>query len=111
MNSSTSFLAVYVLVASVATIITLLWGLRTAISRADLSAREQRRSFWTGTTLLVAWFFAALLPSWLGFYHGRPQRIPTLELGLLLPIIAGVMFYWRSSVLRRIIAAASQRLV
>ena len=108
MNSPT-FLVLYVLVASVATITALLWGLRIAISRAELSAREQRRSFWTGTTLLVAWFFAALVPSWQGFYHGTPERIPTLELGLLLPIIAGVMLYWRSSALRRIIAAASQR--
>jgi len=111
MNSSTSFLTAYVLVASVATVITLLWGMRTAISRAELSAPVQRRSFWAGTTLLVGGFLAALLLSWLGFYQGTPTRIPTLEFGLLLPIIAGVMFYWRSSVLRRIIAAASQRLI
>jgi hypothetical protein len=110
-NSSTSFLTVYVIVASVATVITLLLGLRAAISRAELSAREPRRSFWAGTALLVGWFFAALLPSWLGFYKGTPTRIPTVELGLLLPIIAGVTFYWRSAVLRRIIAVAPQSLL
>jgi hypothetical protein len=89
MNSPTSFLTAYVLVASLATVITLLWGLRSAISRAELPAREQRRSFWTSTILLVGWFFAALLPSWLGFFQGTRTRIPTVEFGLLLPIIAG----------------------
>jgi hypothetical protein len=111
MNSSTSFLTVSVLFASIATVVTILWGLRSAIRRAPLSAREQRRSFWTGTTLLVGWFFTALVSSWLGFYQGKPTRIPTIEFGLLLPIIAGVIFYWRSSVLRRIAAAAPQTLL
>jgi hypothetical protein len=111
MSSPTSFLTVYVLFASITTVITLLWGLRSAIRRAELSPREQRRSFWTGTTLLVAWFFTALVSSWLGFYQGKPTRVPTIEVGLLLPIIAGVIFYLRSSVLRRIAAAASQTLL
>ena len=43
MHSSASFLTVYVVVASVATVITVLWGLRAAISRAALTAREQRQ--------------------------------------------------------------------
>ena len=111
MNSSTSFLTVSVLFASIATVVTILWGLRSAIRRAELSPREQRRSFWTGTTLLVAWFFTALVSSWLGFYQGKPTRVPTIEFGLLLPIIAGLMFYLRSSVLRRIAAAVPQTLL
>jgi hypothetical protein len=85
MNSPTSFLTVFVLFTSVATVLTLLWGFRSAIRRAELPPREQRRSFWTGTTLLGGWFFAALLPSWLGFYQGAPERIPTIEFGLLFP--------------------------
>jgi hypothetical protein len=111
MNSPTSFLTICVLVESVAIMITLLWGIRAAISRAALPAREQRRSFRAGTTLLVGWFLAALSLSWLGFYQGKPTRIPTVEFGLLLPMIAGVMFYWRSDGLRRIIAAAPQSLL
>jgi len=46
MNSPTSFLMVYVLFASIPTVITLFWGgLRSAIRRAELSPRAQRRSF------------------------------------------------------------------
>ena len=109
--NTTFFLAVYVLVASVATLTTLLWGLRAAIRRVALTAREQRRSFWAGTALLGGWFFAALLTSWLELYQGGPGRIPTIEFGLLLPIIAGVVFYWTSPLLRRISAAAPQSLI
>jgi hypothetical protein len=109
MHSATPFLTVYVTLASVATVITLLWGLRAAISRAELTAPEQLRTFWIGTTLLVGWFFAALLTSWREFYQGT--RIPTIEFGLLLPIVAGVIFYWRSPLLRRITATASQGLL
>jgi hypothetical protein len=111
MNSPTSFLTVYVLFVSAATVLTLLWGLRSPISRAELSPRQQSRSLWTGTALLVGWFFGALLPSWLGFYQGANGRIPTIEFGLLLPIITGVILYLRSSSLRSIIAAAPQSLL
>ncbi len=111
MHSQATFLTAYVVVASVATVTTLLWGLRAAIRRAGLRPGEQRRAFWAGTTVLAGWFFAALVSSWLGLYQGASTRIPTVEFGLLLPIIAGVIFYWRSPLLRHITAAASQGLI
>lgn len=111
MSSSTSFLTVYVIAASLATVVTLLWGLRAAIRRARLTPPEQRRAFRLGTTLLVGWFFAALVSSWLGLYQATDTRIPTIEFGLLLPIIAGAILYWKSAFLRRLVAAASQGLI
>ncbi len=107
-NPTYSSLTTYILVTSVASVITLLWGMRAAMGRAGLSVQELRRSFWGGATLLAGWFFAALLSSWLGFYQGTNTRIPTIEFGLLIPILAGIVFYRRSHTLRRIIAAASQ---
>ena len=111
MHIPTSFLTVFVVVASVATAIALLWGLRATISRAALTAPEKRQGLRGGIALLVGWFFAALLPSWLGLYQGSPARIPTIEFGLLAPIIAGLVFYRTSPLLRRITAAAPQSLV
>lgn len=111
MLSSTSFLTVYVIAASLATVVTLLLGLRAAIRRARLTALEQRRAFGLGTTLLGGWFLIALVSSWLGLYQGTDTRIPTIEFGLLLPMIAGVLLYWRSALLRRLVAAASQGLI
>ena len=107
MNSPTSFsLMVSVAVSSVAAVIAFLWVLRAAVSRTELSSHDRYRSLWAGTILLVGWFFAALLSSWLEFY--RSARIPTIEFGLLLPILAGVILYRRSTLLRRLVASASQ---
>lgn len=111
MFSSASFLTVYVIAASLATVVTLLLGLRAAIRRAGLAAPQQRRAFGLGTTLLVGWFLLALVSSWLGLYQGTDTRIPTIEFGLLLPIFTGAVLYWRSALLRRLVAAASQALI
>ncbi len=111
MHSSIPFLTVEVVAGSVAAIITLLWGLRASAGRAGLAVREKGRVFWIGATLLIGWFFAALLASWLGLYQGASARIPTIELGLLLPIIAGVLFYRWSGVFQRVVAATPQSLL
>jgi len=111
MHSPATFLTIYVVVASAATVITLLWGLRAAIRRAGLKPAEERRASWAGTTLLVGWFAAALVLSGLGLYQANSTRLPTIEFGLLLPIIAGLIFYWRSPLLRRVTRAASQGLI
>ncbi|HUA20607.1 MAG TPA: hypothetical protein VMB25_17785 [Bryobacteraceae bacterium] len=110
-NPAPAYVTFYVLAASVAAVVTLLWGLRATLGAAGLSANDRRRCFRLAVVLLAAWFFAALLPSWRGFYGGTPTRIPTIELGLLVPILAGSVFYWRSHLLRRIVAAASQGLL
>jgi hypothetical protein len=106
-----TFLTFSVLVGSVATIITVFWGLRTSMRSAAFTAREQRRGVWTGTALLVAWFAAAILSSWFGLYQGAATRIPTIEFGLLVPIITGVVLYRTSPFLRRMTAAAPQSLL
>jgi hypothetical protein len=58
--------------------------------------------------LLLAWFFATLLLSWFEFYRGAPSRTPTIQYGLLVPIIVGVVLAWRWGMLRRIIEAVPQ---
>lgn len=107
-NLAHTYLTIYVLGVSVATIIAFLWGLRSAIRRAGLPANHERRSFRAAATLLILWFAAALAASWFGFYQGAETRTPTIQFGLLIPILAGVILYWRSRVLRRVVASASQ---
>jgi hypothetical protein len=103
-----SYLRPNILIGAVTVVAVALLGLYRAISRAGLPVRDRSRAFWTGSTLLLAWFFAALVLSLSGFYRGAPSRVPTLPFGLLIPIAAGVVLFWRSPVLRRIIEAAPQ---
>jgi hypothetical protein len=71
--------------------------------------RTTGRATYGVSALLVAWFFAALLPVWSGFYQGSPTRIPTIPFGLFIPIAAGIVLFWRWSLLRRIVDAVPQQ--
>ena len=103
------YLAPYVLIGAIAVVAAVLFGLHNALRLAGLSVREYRRALWSGSALLVAWFFAALMLSWIGFYQGGPSRVPTLQYGLLTPIVAGVILFWRWPVYKRIVEPVPQR--
>src|SRR5690348_9000038 len=89
------YLFPYVLIGSSAAVAAVLFGLRRFGARS-LSA------------LLLTWFFVALLLSWSGFYQGAPSRFPTLPFGLVIPIAAGIILYWRWPSLQRVIGSVPQ---
>jgi hypothetical protein len=109
MNSQApGYLLPFVLAGTVATVAAVPFLLHKALKRARWPTRDRRQAVWSGALLLVAWYFAALLPSWLGFYGGVPTRIPTIQFGLLIPIVAGVALFWRWPALRRVIEVVPQ---
>lgn len=101
----TGFLTVAVLGGSVATVAAVLLGVHRALKSAGWADRDRRQATGSIAALLIVWFAAALVPSWLGFYHGSASRIPTIQYGLLLPIVAGVALFWRWGLLRRVVEA------
>jgi hypothetical protein len=103
-----SYLLPNILIGSIAVVATMLFGVRRAIVRAGLAVRDRSHPFWSISALLVGWFFAALVLSWSGFYQGATSRIPTIPFGLLIPIAAGVVLFWRWPLLRRIVESAPQ---
>jgi hypothetical protein len=103
-----AYLPPFVLLGTVGTIATLLFGLYRALRRTAWPAPGRLRAFWSLAAILVAWSIAALVPVRLGFYQGTPTRIPTIPFGLLIPIAAGVMLFWRWPLLRRVIGAVPQ---
>jgi hypothetical protein len=106
MNSPVpDYLVPYVLIGAVAVLAATLYLLRRTVRQAGLPDR----AFWSGSALLVAWFFAALIPSWFGFYHQPSGSVPTIQYGLFLPMIAGVVLFWRWPVLKRIVQEVPQR--
>ena len=103
-----SYLLPFVLSGTVATVTAVLFALHRALRIAEWPARDRRRAFWSGALLLVTWYFAALLPSWLGFYQGVPYRILTIQYGVPIPVLAGVALFWRWRALRRVLEAVPQ---
>jgi hypothetical protein len=102
------YLIPFVLGGSVATIAAVLAVLDRALHRAGWPDRDRRQAVASGAVLLLAWFSAALLLSWLGFYRGASDRLPTVPYGLLIPIVAGVLLFRLWPMLKRIVAAVPQ---
>src|SRR5580658_9353457 len=109
MNSTPAYLYPLVLTGAVASVVALLFILNGALKLARFSSHDRIRGVWTGSALLTAWFLAALVPSWLGFYGGSSNRIPTIQYGLLIPILAGIAMFRLWPSLRRIVEIVPQR--
>ena len=101
------YLMPYVLSGALAVLAAVPAGLYAALKRAGWPARERRQVVWTAAGLLAAWFLAALLLSWFGFYQPASGP-PTLQYGLLLPIVAGIALYWLWPKFKSAVAAIPQ---
>jgi hypothetical protein len=108
MTSIPGYLTPYILIGTLTIIAALLFGLNRALKRARWPAQDRGRAFWSVAALLVGWYLATLLLAWLEFYRGVSSRIPTIQYGLLIPIIIGVVLAWKWKLLRRIIDTVPQ---
>jgi len=102
------YLIPYILIGTVAIVTTVLFGLHRALKRAQWPDQDRRLAFRSIAALLVGWYLATLLLAWLEFYRGAATRIPTIQIGLLVPVIVGVLLIWRWELLRRVIDAVPQ---
>ncbi|SDR62000.1 hypothetical protein SAMN05519103_07706 [Rhizobiales bacterium GAS113] len=93
---------------NLAILVALLVGLNLVLGRSDWPAEKQASAMQATGLILVAWFGAALGLSWLGFFQGARDSIPTIQIGVFAPIIIGVIALWRSETLARIIEATPQ---
>lgn len=100
------WVAILILGGSAATLAAVLIGINSALKGAGWLERDRKRANRSVAALMLAWFVVALVTAWLGFYHGT--RIPTIEFGLLLPLVAGVVLFWRSRLLRGVVDALPQ---
>ncbi len=105
------FLTFLILGGSVATVAAVLAGVQRGLKGAGWADRDRKRATGSIAALLIAWFVAALATARLGAYQGSGSRVPTIQYGLLLPIVAGVVLFWRWGLLRRVVETVSQRWV
>ena len=103
------YLPPYILIGTVAIIAVVLVGLYRALRRAEWPEQDRTRAFLSVTVLLVGWYLATLLLAWFEFYRGARARIPTIQYGLLVPIIVGVVLVWKWKLLGRVIDAVPQQ--
>src|SRR5271163_3221403 len=82
------YLISYVLAGTLAVFGAVLYGLNGALGRAKWADRERRLAIWQIMGLLSVWLVVALLLSWSGIYRGTASQVPTIQYGVLIPIIA-----------------------
>ena len=103
-----AYLPPYILTGTVAIVFTVLFGLHRALKRAQWPDQDRRHAVQSVGALLVGWYLATLLLAWFEFYRGASYRVPTIQYGLLIPIIVGVVLAWKWKMLARIIEAVPQ---
>jgi hypothetical protein len=104
-----AYLPFYVLGGSVAVIAALLYGLNRALVRARFAEADRALAMRWTATVLIGWFAVAVLLAWLGAYEGASNRAPTIQYGILVPILIGSLLIWRSSFVWRMIEAVPQQ--
>jgi hypothetical protein len=107
-NIAPAYLAPFELTGVVASVAALLFGLYSSLKRARLPVRDRRVAVWSAAGLLAAWFFATLLATVLGSYRGVPSGTPTIQYGLLIPIVVGVVLFWKWPALKRVVRLVPQ---
>ena len=104
-----SYLPYVVLVSGAGIVATLLLGLRLALSKAGWSADDQSRVVLLAALVLIGWLGIATVLGVSGVYQGASDRIPTIQYGILAPLLIGGMLIRRSSTTARVIEAVPQQ--
>src|SRR5919204_6176347 len=98
------YLMPYIVTGMVAIITVALLGLRRALRRATWPEKDQAKAFWSVSSLLVGWFVLVVATSLAGWYRPPSGRPPTIQYGLLTPIVVGVLLFRTWPLLRRTLA-------
>jgi hypothetical protein len=103
-----TYLPYFVATGTAATLVAILYGLNRALAEAHWTAPERRPTVCTAATVLLGWLALSVSLAALGIYNVAANEIPTLQYGIVLPILIGAMLIWRSDATRRVLDAVPQ---
>jgi hypothetical protein len=103
------YLPYFVFAGTAATVIAILYGLNRSLVNTDWSSSDRARVFLVSATVLLGWLIAAVLLGAVGVYHANSSDVPTIQYGILAPIVIGAWLVWRSETAKRIIHAVPQQ--
>jgi hypothetical protein len=99
------YLPLSIVAGCIATLAAVIVGANQALKRSNWAETERRPTIRTLLAVLVGWFLIASALAFLGVYQGASRRFPTIEFGIVIPILAGCLMIWRWSALSRLIDA------
>ena len=100
-----NYLTYSVITGCVVTIAAALIGVSRALKRSNWNERERGRSVKATAAVLIGWFVVAVVLALLGVYRGAGDRFPTIEIGIVIPILFGCLIIRRWAAVSRLIDA------
>ena len=104
-----TYLPYFMAAGTVVVLIAIFYGLNRALVDAHWPAADRTRTLRVSAVILLGWLAAAITLSAMGIYHVTSGDMPTIQYGILLPILIGALMIWRSEATKRIIAAVPQQ--
>ena len=83
------YLPYYVLTGAIGTLAAILFGLRSALRTAGWTTYDRTVTASAATITVIGWFLLALALASADAYRGDADRIPTIQYGILVPILIG----------------------
>jgi hypothetical protein len=109
MTAVPPYLVPLMLGTAIVMIALVLFGMNAALSRAGWPNPDRAGAMRAGGVIIVGWFVLAALMAWSGFYYGAAARPPTIQYGILIPLVIGGVLLWRSQALWRVLDAIPQQ--
>ena len=103
-----TYLPYFVTAGTAAMLIAILYGLNRSFAEANWPAQIRTRTFVAASIILVGWLAVSVALGAAGFYHVQSGELPTIQFGLIPPILIGAYLIWRSEAMRRIIDVVPQ---
>src|ERR1700724_1881933 len=84
-----AYLPYYVLTGTIGMIAALLFGLRSALRNAGWTTYDRTVTVGAAAITVIGWFLLAIALASADAYRGTADRIPTIQYGILVPILIG----------------------
>lgn len=104
--SAPNYVTYTILLSSIAIIVAALAGLRVAVTRAGWEEAQRIATLRMAAVVLPLWFVVALALSSAEVFRG--VAVPTIEFGIFMPVVIGLVWLWRSETAIRLIDAIPQ---
>ena len=104
-----AYLPYYVVAGTIGVRATILFGVREALRNAGWVVNERAVAVRVAAITIIGWFVVTTGLALNDAYRGNAERLPTIQYGILVPILIGGLLIWRSPRLARIIDAVPQR--
>jgi len=104
-----AYLVYYVNIGAIGMMAVLFLGLNSALHNAGWAIRERAAAEALAAISLVGWFLLSSTLARFDFFRVDYGRIPTIQYGIVSPILIGGVLIWRSARLARVIDAIPQQ--